>query len=61
MKKLKTDYTKEDMLYWLNRLDQNIRIYADCFNDIQNTDDFKILEYTLKLKQACENLEIIKN
>ena len=56
MKKLKTDYTKEDMLYWLDRLDQNVRNYADILNEIQDNDDIKILEYTLKLKRVCENL-----
>jgi len=59
MKKLKTDYTKEDMLYWLNKLDQQVRNYADKISEANN-DNTKILEYTLKLKQACEDLEYIK-
>lgn len=51
-------YTKEDALQWLHKLDNYIREYADKVSPLP--DDNLILSnyYTLKLKRACDELEI---
>lgn len=63
MDKLKTYYTKEELLYWLNKLDNYVRDYADKidtinFND-KNNNSIYIVEIALNLKQACDDLKYI--